>query len=64
MLSPNPIDTNNKSISDYKDICNAFGCFNPSTETIDVNAGSFGKITLFVCKSCISRFQNKGVVST
>ncbi len=42
-----------------KEICNAFGCNNQSTETIDVSAGRFGKITFYVCKNCISKFQNK-----
>ena len=43
-----------------KDICNAFGCSNKATESIEVSAGIFGTITLDVCQFCINKFQNKG----
>jgi hypothetical protein len=61
MLEPNiqPLTKDKKKPSN-KDICNAFGCFNKSIETIDVDAGIFGTITLHVCQFCIHKFQNKG----
>ena len=54
------LDNNPTEKSLYKDdYCNAFGCYNNATEIINVSAGRFGKITLHVCKCCISKFQNK-----
>ncbi len=43
----------------YKDICNAFECNNLATDEIKVRAGSFGIITLQVCKSCIGIFKGE-----
>lgn len=36
--------------------CDGYGCFNKSTEKIEVNAGSFGKISLKLCPHCITKF--------
>jgi hypothetical protein len=60
MLEPNikPLTYNKKEPSN-KDICNAFGCSNKSTEKIDVSVGKYGTITLEVCQFCINKFQNK-----
>jgi hypothetical protein len=41
----------------YKDICNKIECKNSATETVKLSAGSFGIITLRVCKECISIFK-------
>lgn len=46
--------------SAYKDdCCNAFGCFNQSTEKLDVSAGKFGVISLNVCSKCIDIFKSE-----
>jgi hypothetical protein len=51
-------DNNIIEKSVYKDgCCNAFGCINRSTETIDVSAGKYGIISLKVCSICIKKFQ-------
>ena len=51
-------DNNIIEKSIYKDeCCNAFGCFNPASETIEVSAGKFGIISLKVCSLCLKKFQ-------
>jgi hypothetical protein len=42
-----------------KAVCNAFGCSEKATKKIEVSAGTFGKITLHVCRDCIGKFQNR-----
>ena len=41
----------------YKDICNKIECKNLATDEVKLSAGSFGIITLKVCKECISIFK-------
>ncbi|ALI36858.1 hypothetical protein NMY3_02668 [Candidatus Nitrosocosmicus oleophilus] len=41
----------------FKDICNGFGCINKQTEKIEVRAGTFGTILLYLCDECITKFQ-------
>lgn len=40
----------------YKDICNKFECKNLATDEVKLSAGSYGIITLRVCKECINIF--------
>lgn len=37
--------------------CYRYGCFNKSTEKIEVNAGSFGNISLKLCPQCVTKFK-------
>lgn len=50
-------DTSEKDL--FKDICNALECNNKATQTVSINAGSFGTITLNVCKNCIGLFEGE-----
>ena len=43
-----------------KQICEALGCFEQATIEIKITAGKFGKIPLFLCKKCISKFTIQG----
>ncbi|MGH9981075.1 MAG: hypothetical protein ACRD6U_05940 [Nitrososphaeraceae archaeon] len=53
--------TNNINQSNINNsICEAIGCFENATKKIDVNAGQFGKISLFLCKKCLPKFTAKG----
>jgi hypothetical protein len=36
--------------------CEAAGCESTAARQINVSAGKFGKITLFVCEQCVSKF--------
>lgn len=36
--------------------CNGFGCNEKATEKINVDAGSFGRINLTLCQSCVKKF--------
>jgi hypothetical protein len=36
--------------------CDAIDCISEPTEKIQVSAGKYGFITLFVCSKCISKF--------
>jgi transposase-like protein len=47
----NHIRLNNKAI------CNAFGCSKEATIKTDINAGTFGIISLSLCLECIKKFQ-------
>lgn len=38
--------------------CDAAGCAAAGTNKINVPAGKFGTVTLFVCSECIGKFQN------
>ncbi len=42
----------------YKDIiCNGFSCDHTNTTRINVDAGKFGKIELWLCPSCAKKFR-------
>jgi hypothetical protein len=42
----------------YKCICDAFGCSKEATEELEVNAGTFGTISLSLCSVCIEKFES------
>ena len=42
-----------------KGICDAVGCLQKATKVITVDAGKFGKISLFLCKQCLPKFPIK-----
>lgn len=39
-------------------ICEAWDCNEVATKTIGVNAGTYGVIQLYVCRDCISKFED------
>jgi hypothetical protein len=41
-----------------KNICDASDCLSSATESIKLNAGKFGIITLKVCKKCSKLFND------
>jgi hypothetical protein len=41
----------------YKEICNRFGCNNFATEEVKLSAGTFGILTIHVCKGCKHIFK-------
>ena len=51
------ISVNEPNEDIYKDICNKVECINLATDEVKLSAGSFGIITLRVCKECISIFK-------
>jgi hypothetical protein len=57
-ITPTTTTTTNNSYSnrDNKQICNAFGCYSIATETINVDGGNYGTITLSLCSSCKNKF--------
>ena len=42
----------------YEQICEAAGCEQIATEQIEVSAGKFGTVTLFVCPNCVGKFTD------
>jgi uncharacterized protein YlaI len=38
-------------------ICEAVGCFANAKFKVPINVGTIGKISLFLCESCKSRFS-------
>lgn len=47
------------SLKDDQQPCNAINCFRKATESINVDAGKFGTISLLLCKSCLTIFDIK-----
>ncbi len=39
-------------------VCEAANCEEAATRQIEVSAGKFGTVTLFVCPNCIGKFQD------
>ncbi|MDF2736467.1 MAG: hypothetical protein K0S93_323 [Nitrososphaeraceae archaeon] len=53
--------TNNNIAKEInKQICEALECFDQATIEIRIDAGKFGKIPLFLCKQCVSKFTIQG----
>ena len=53
------------NLADYKHVvnepsngglCDGVGCFEEATNTIKVNAGNHGTISLSLCNICVSKF--------
>jgi hypothetical protein len=40
-------------------ICESNGCLEKATDEIKLDAGKFGKISLFLCKQCIPKFTTQ-----
>ena len=40
-----------------KQICEANGCYKHATNEIKLDVGNFGKISLFLCMSCVPKFK-------
>jgi len=43
-------------------ICEGLGCYEKIATGIEVSAGMFGMISLFLCRSCAAKFTDKKVV--
>ncbi|MDN5868777.1 MAG: hypothetical protein L0H55_15440 [Candidatus Nitrosocosmicus sp.] len=37
--------------------CYAFDCNLDSSNKLDIDCGSYGKLTIFVCDKCVSKFN-------
>lgn len=44
-------------IQDNNVICEANGCYKQATNAIKLDVGNFGKISLFLCMSCVPKFK-------
>ena len=44
-------------IQDNNVICEANGCYKRATNEIKLDVGNFGKISLFLCMSCVPKFK-------
>lgn len=47
-----------------KNICEAVGCFAKATDKIALEGGTFGIISVLVCKNCIAKFRDDTVQGT
>jgi hypothetical protein len=45
-------------------ICEAVDCFATATDKIAVQGGTFGIISVLVCRNCIGKFQDNGIRET
>ncbi|MGI9010157.1 MAG: hypothetical protein ACR2F1_03095 [Nitrososphaeraceae archaeon] len=50
------IPNNIINIQDNNFICEANGCYENAIHEIKIDAGKFGKISLFLCANCIPKF--------
>ena len=41
---------------EHKQVCDATDCEQVATQQIEVSAGKFGTVTLFVCPNCVGKF--------
>jgi hypothetical protein len=48
------------ALATNKAICEALDCSNKATDEISLNVGKFGRISLFLCKECLPKFNQKG----
>lgn len=53
------MNNNSTAKEPNKNICDASDCLARATESIKLNAGKFGIITLKVCKECSKLFNNR-----
>jgi hypothetical protein len=54
------IPNNIVDIQDNNVICEGSECYKQATNEIKLDVGQFGKITLFLCKSCLPKFTIEG----
>jgi hypothetical protein len=47
-----------------KNICEALGCSAKATDKIALEGGTFGIISVLVCRNCIRKFRNDAVQET
>jgi uncharacterized protein YggL (DUF469 family) len=43
-----------------KNICEAVGCFATAAHKIALEGGTYGVISVLVCRNCIGKFQDNG----
>lgn len=51
------MNNNNIILESNNLICESNGCLEKATDEIKLDAGKFGKISLFLCKKCIPKFS-------
>ena len=60
MSLPFDITYNDKAKQDINSsLCEAVDCSFKATEKIDISAGKFGTISLYLCSKCIGIFQKQ-----
>jgi hypothetical protein len=47
-----------------KNICEAVGCFSKATDKIALEGGTFGIISVLVCRNCIRKFREDAIQET
>lgn len=47
-----------------KNICEAVGCFAKATDNIALEGGTYGVISVLVCRNCIAKFRDDTVQGT
>ena len=47
-----------------KNICEAVGCFAKATNKIALEGGTFGIISVLVCRNCIRKFREDAIQET
>ena len=47
-----------------KNICEAIGCFAKATDKIALEGGTYGVISVMVCRNCIGKFQDDSAHDT
>ena len=55
-------DYNNTGIN--KNICQAVGCYAKATDKIALEGGTYGVISVLVCRNCIGKFQDDSTQET
>jgi hypothetical protein len=58
------MDIEYNDIDINKNICQAVGCLAKATDKIALEGGTFGIISVFVCRNCIGKFQDNGIQET
>jgi hypothetical protein len=58
-MSTTTIPNNNINLRDNNVICEANGCYKQATNEIKLDVGQFGKISLFLCRTCVPKFTKE-----
>jgi hypothetical protein len=61
-LAPMNKEYNDTDIN--KNICEAVGCFAKATDKIALEGGTYGVISVLVCRNCIRKFRDDAVQET
>ena len=58
------MDNEYSDIDTNKNICQAVGCFAKATDKIALEGGTYGVISVMVCRNCIGKFQDDSAHDT